>query len=244
MNQKIASLLLALALLLGAVAWVYGLTAGSTPALWVGGGLVLMAMLVWLVWRRSAGAAASSGPAWQEAVEAGAPAVPRAYSPQNVGNDASARPWERNTTSFEARSAASRESVQPGPKGALGDFDVDGFLRASRANFLSLQEAWDRADIATLRSMMTEAMLAEIKGQLAERERQKPGEIHRTEVVMLEARLLGLEPMAEGHVASVEFSGLIREDPSAGPNPFREVWNITRVGTGGGWLVAGVQALQ
>ena len=30
------------------------------------------------------------------------PATPRGYSPKNVGNDASARPWERNTGSFDA----------------------------------------------------------------------------------------------------------------------------------------------
>ena len=45
--------------------------------------------------------------------------------------------------------------------------------------------------------------------------------------------------------ASVEFSGIIREQPSAGPSPFREVWNMTKPKTGtSGWLVAGVQALQ
>ena len=59
------------------------------------------------------------------------------------------------------------------------------------------------------------------------------------------AQLLGLEEQDEGYLASVEFSGLIREDPSAGPNPFREIWNITRPKSGdAGWLVAGVQALQ
>lgn len=239
MNQKIASLLLALAVLLLAGGLTYG--SGLTLGLWVVG-LALAAAFAWVAWRRrSVGGAVSRETARQEAES---PAVPRAYSPQNVGNDASARPWERNTTSFEARSAASREGMEPRPWGGAADFDVEDFLRVSRTHFLNLQEAWDRADIATLRSMMTEAMLAEIKGQLAERERHKPGETHRTEVVMLEARLLGLEPVAGGHVASVEFSGLIREDPSAGPNPFREVWNITRAGAGGGWLVAGVQALQ
>jgi len=46
-------------------------------------------------------------------------------------------------------------------------------------------------------------------------------------------------------MASVEFSGLIREEPSAGPTPFREVWNMTKPKNGSsGWLVAGVQALQ
>jgi predicted lipid-binding transport protein (Tim44 family) len=46
-------------------------------------------------------------------------------------------------------------------------------------------------------------------------------------------------------MASVEFSGMIREEPSAGPSPFREVWNMTKPKAGtSGWLVAGVQALQ
>jgi predicted lipid-binding transport protein (Tim44 family) len=38
---------------------------------------------------------------------------------------------------------------------------------------------------------------------------------------------------------------LIREDATAGPSPFREVWNMTKPKNGHiGWLVAGVQALQ
>ena len=46
-------------------------------------------------------------------------------------------------------------------------------------------------------------------------------------------------------MASVEFSGMIREEPAAGPSPFREVWNMTKPKAGNsGWLVAGVQALQ
>jgi predicted lipid-binding transport protein (Tim44 family) len=62
---------------------------------------------------------------------------------------------------------------------------------------------------------------------------------------MLEAHLLGIEELDKAYMASVEFSGLIREDMSTGPNPFLEVWNITRPKAGpGGWLVAGVQALQ
>ena len=46
-------------------------------------------------------------------------------------------------------------------------------------------------------------------------------------------------------MASVEFSGMIKEDASSGASPFREVWNMTKPRSGsGGWLVAGVQALQ
>ncbi len=165
------------------------------------------------------------------------PATPRGYSPKNVGNDASARPWESTYDDPLPESALDAVWVPEG-------FDVDGFLRASKANFISLQDAWDRADVPSLRAMMTDGMLGQIQGQLTEREQQSGGQPGKTEVVMVEARLLGVEDLGEGHMANVEFSGLMRED-GAGPSPFREIWSISRAKSGpGGWLVAGVQALQ
>lgn len=129
--------------------------------------------------------------------------------------------------------------------GMPSGFDVEAFLQASKSNFVALQAAWDRSDISSLRAMMTDDMLTQIKAQLADREQHSGGVANVTEVVMIEAHLLGIEESEQTHMASVEFSGLIREDVSAGPNPFREVWNITRPKSGaGGWLVAGVQALQ
>lgn len=129
--------------------------------------------------------------------------------------------------------------------GVPTDFDSEGFLRAAKSNFVTLQSAWDRSDIPSLRTMMTDAMLAEIKTQLAERESHTGAGVNLTEVVMLDARLLGIEELADEYMASVEFSGMIREEPGASPNPFREVWNLTKRRDGRtGWLVAGVQALQ
>jgi predicted lipid-binding transport protein (Tim44 family) len=80
---------------------------------------------------------------------------------------------------------------------------------------------------------------------MAERDREPVPAGGRTEVEMLEAQLLGIEELATEYMASVEFSGMIREEPSAGPAPFREVWNMVKPKDGAaGWLVAGVQALQ
>ena len=183
--------------------------------------------------------------------------VPPQYSPNNVGNDASARPWERSSMAFDASRAA-----QGGAGGAGGvvigsglsgsqnwgvpeGFDTEGFLTAAKRNFVTLQAAWDRSDIDTLRSMMTDSMLDEIRTQLSEREAHRGVQPNHTDVVMIEAQLLGIEELGDGYMASVEFSGMIREEPSAGPSPFREVWNMTKPKTGSaGWLVAGVQALQ
>ncbi|HXD41935.1 MAG TPA: Tim44-like domain-containing protein [Ramlibacter sp.] len=224
------------------------------------GQILLFALLAMLVmaavgWFMRSRRGAQSGGAY--AMQgAGAPAdsalPPRQYSPDKVGNDASARPWERGSMAFEAAKYGQGSGVQigsalAGPQtwGIPAGFDAEGFVVAAKRNFVTLQDAWDRSDIATLRSMMTDDMLGEIKSQLAEREAKQPGQANKTEVVMLEAQLLGIEDTADDYMASVEFSGMIREDPSAGPSPFREVWNMTKSKSGSsGWLVAGVQALQ
>jgi len=185
----------------------------------------------------------------------GAGATPaRDYNPSNVGNDASARPWERPATAFEA--SAPEPVAQGGSMigsallgsqswGVPAGFDTDGFLSACKTNFVTLQDAWDRSDISALRSMMTDEMLDQIKAQLAERESHTGGVVNKTEVLRLDAQLLGIEETDSVYMASVEFSGMISEDVSAGPSPFREVWNMTKPRNGaGGWLVAGVQALQ
>jgi len=214
--------------------------------------VVVVAAVIGAVLRRRAPAAQSGGLAYQGAGATPAePVTPRSYSPNNVGNDASARPWERSApAALDSGSSTGGSMIGSALSGSQSwgvpaGFDVDGFLKASKANFVSLQAAWDRGDIASLRAMMTDGMLEEVKGQLAERERHTGAATNKTEVEMLEAQLLGIEETADEYMASVEFSGMIREDESAGPSPFREVWNITRPKQGaGGWLVAGVQALQ
>ena len=124
------------------------------------------------------------------------------------------------------------------------DFDANGFVEAAKRNFITLQAAWDKGDVNTLRAMMTDEMLAEIRQQLEAREAESQGQPNQTDVVMIDGKLLGIEDLGNAYMASVEFSGLIREEPSAGPNPFREVWNMTKPKDNStGWLVAGLQAL-
>ena len=223
--------------------------------------LVIMVVVGMIMRARRARAEAASGGTGPYALQgAGAPAdlatAPRQYSPDKVGNDASARPWEQQHTNFDASPAAN------GPMGSGGGiqigsalagsnwsipegFDAAGFVDAAKRNFVTLQDAWDRSDLENLRAMMTDDMVGEIRTQLAEREAHRGAGPNKTDVVMLEAQLLGIEDLGDGYMASVEFSGMIREEPSASPSPFREVWNMTKPKNGSsGWLVAGVQALQ
>jgi len=66
----------------------------------------------------------------------------------------------------------------------------------------------------------------------------------RTDVVTLRAELLGFEVLAGMQLASVEFSGLIREAADQGAVPFREFWILAKSNAGGsGWRLARHQAL-
>jgi len=220
----------------------------------------LLAMLVMMAigwFTRSRKPAPNQGAtpfAFQGTTGAGAPVADvKLYRPENVGNDASARPWERSssmafeTPGMSAGSGSMIGSALSGSQtwGIPAGFDAEGFLKAAKTNFITLQAAWDKSDINSLRAMMTDEMLKEIQSQLAEREAHTGGPVNQTDVVMIDAKLLGIEDLGDDYMASVEFSGMIREEPSASPNPFREVWNMTKPKNGAsGWLVAGVQALQ
>jgi predicted lipid-binding transport protein (Tim44 family) len=205
-------------------------------------GVVLLLALAWLLRGRKGGAqqSATGVMASSEPVR-----LAEGYSPKNVGNDASARPWEQQAGGFDVKTepVLGDAVAQPGSDPAA--FDAVAFLEASKVHFVQLQAAWDRADVPALRSMMTEEMVGQIQAQLAERERQAGAAASQSEVVMLDAKLLGIDEQPDEYLASVEFSGLIRDEPSAGPNPFREIWSIARPkGRVDGWRVAGVQALQ
>lgn len=218
--------------------------------------LVIMVAVGWFMRSRKAAQAQNAGNspfAFQGASPGSTAQIPASYRAENVGNDASARPWERSNSMFDAQAAAPAASGSMIGSGLAGSqswgvpagFDTEGFLRAAKANFVTLQAAWDKSDINALRVMMTDSMLKEIQAQLSEREVRTGGPVNLTDVVMIEAQLLGIEDLGDEYMVSVEFSGMIREEPSAGPSPFREVWNMTKPKSGnGGWLVAGVQALQ
>ena len=212
--------------------------------------MVVVGVVGWFLRSRKPAAAQSSPFAFQGAGNIPA-TVAKPYRAENVGNDASARPWERNSMAFEApqqpQGGSMIGSALMGSQtwGVPAGFDSEGFLKAAKTNFVTLQAAWDRSDIPALRAMMTDSMLKEIQAQLAERETHTGSGPNNTDVVMIEARLLGIEELPDEYMASVEFSGMIREEASAGPSPFREVWNMTKAKAGAsGWLVAGVQALQ
>ena len=155
---------------------------------------------------------------------AGAPFTPRIAEPLAAGGWSGAAP------------AAASVSAPMVPAG----FDVEGFVRHAKVNFVRLQTANDAGNLDDIRDFTTPEMFAEISLGIKER----GGATQRTDVVTLDAELLEVVTDAGYHIASVRFSGMLREREGVPAEPFKEVWNLQKQVDGkSGWLLAGIQQL-
>jgi predicted lipid-binding transport protein (Tim44 family) len=239
----------------GASRWLgplAGLAAGGLLAsLFMGGGfqgfqimdfLVIVALAVggFLIYRKLRGAKTGARPA---GIFGGA-------APQGVGSG----PYQRQGPFDQDLSPI------PGPQGLRGGglgmpgmgeyapqpagadsfphwFDGAGFIEGAKTHFIRLQAAWDRADFRDIRDYTTPQMFAEIQ-----RERERLGGTQYTEVVRLQAELVTMQRDGDLAVASIRFSGLIREEAQGVANEFAEIWHVQHVWDTpqGDWLIAGI----
>jgi predicted lipid-binding transport protein (Tim44 family) len=126
------------------------------------------------------------------------------------------------------------------PGSVPAGFDVDGFLRAAKLNFIRLQIANDRGRVDEIREFTTDALFEELRKDVVTRAASQ-----QTDVVALNADLLELASEDGRHWASVRFSGMVQESPGAAPAGFEEVWNLVKPADGSsGWLLAGIQQLH
>ncbi len=131
--------------------------------------------------------------------------------------------------------------TEPAPASIPDGFDVAGFIRQAKLNFVRLQAANDRGDLDDIRQFTAPEVFAEIQMQLGERGKSA----QQTDVVHLEAELLRVDTEDTRYVASVRFFGQLREVANSAPQAFEEVWHLTKPTDGSrGWQIAGIQQLS
>ena len=137
---------------------------------------------------------------------------------------------------------ADGRSTGPAVVALPAGLDREALMAEFRLLFVRLQEAWDLGAMASLRLLTTPEMLEELCAGLPNCSQN--GAAARTDVVTLGAELFAFEKVAGAWVASVEFSGLMRESPGQCAAPFRELWMLTKSNGGdSGWKLARHQAL-
>ena len=118
------------------------------------------------------------------------------------------------------------------------DFPVESFLRNGKMSFIRLQAANDRKDLDDIREYTTPEMFAEISMQLQER----GDAVQKTDVVTLNAELLEVATEGDYSIASVRFTGQLRENNGV-PESVDEIWNVQKNlrDDKSVWLLAGIQ---
>ncbi len=238
-----------------------GLAIGAALASMFGGGalgefisnalMILAVVMVGLfIWRmiaaRRAGASGSATPALAGA-GAGAAA---AGGMLRTSNDANGGAFDKfgGNPSARAPVQTAPEAVAQATAPAAYDvaahvpagFDVPGFEKGAKSQFVRLQGAFDKAEASTLKDMLTNEMFTEVERELASR----GANAQPTEIVTLNAETIEVSSEADGHWASVRFHGLMREDGNAQAEAFDEVWNLFKpLDNSAGWMLAGIQQL-
>jgi predicted lipid-binding transport protein (Tim44 family) len=182
---------------------------------------------IWLIRRFAGRRRETVTPAYA----AGVPGLGGAGMPRASGGEAPAAAAPYASTGFERDVPAAAPAVPAG-------FDTDAFLRSAKVYFVRLQAAWDAGNMEDIREFTTPEMFAEIRLDLDARGAQP----NVTDVVQLDAELLGIEDRGSESLASVRFSGLIRETAGAAAEPSVEIWNLSKAAhRNEGWLLAGIQ---
>jgi predicted lipid-binding transport protein (Tim44 family) len=161
-------------------------------------------------------------------------AQPQAQPMQYAGGPAGAAAYETPAMHAGASGAVTGKPRIDGPAG----FDPESFVHHAKLNFLRLQAANDARDIEDIRTFTTPEMFAVVKLQMQER-----GDApQKTDVVTLNAELLDVVTEFRQHIASVRFTGAIRETAGSAAEAFDEIWHITMpIDESRNWAIAGIQ---
>lgn len=118
------------------------------------------------------------------------------------------------------------------------DFDVAGFERNAKVNFVRLQAANDAGDLDDLRQFTTPEIFAELRVDLAGR----GGVKQKTDVVSIQAAVIDVEESATRYLVSVRFTGVIRDEIDNTDESVDEIWHLEKQRQGDtGWVVSGIQ---
>ncbi len=132
-----------------------------------------------------------------------------------------------------ATTGSATSSLKP-----ASNVNPDEFLRLAKGFFIRMQAANDKKDMDDLRRFLTPEMFAEAQMQIMER----GSEVQTTEVVSLNANLLGLVNEGTHDVGSVRFTGQIKSNDAVMAEDFSEVWHFTKWSNHSTeWSLAGIQ---
>ena len=139
-----------------------------------------------------------------------------------------------NASAFDAPMPAATP-VKDLPAG----FDEANFVNSAKKFFVTMQGVFDKGDVAGLREYCSDEVVEHLKAEIEAR----GNAVNRTDVVTLDAQLIGFETDVDEQIATVAFTGMLREEQDAAAEEINELWIMSRPVSGGGWVLSGIHNL-
>jgi predicted lipid-binding transport protein (Tim44 family) len=140
-------------------------------------------------------------------------------------------------TPDEAAVPAAPETL-PIPPG----FDQGEFMKGARTIYTRMQSSWDKRDLEDIRKFTSPEVYAEI-----EKQAQEDPQPSRTEILLVNARLLEVRSVDNQEIASVHYDVMMREGAADKlAKLVREIWHFSRdeKAAGSFWRLEGIQQVE
>lgn len=118
-------------------------------------------------------------------------------------------------------------------------FNEAAFLQSAKKFFEMMQAQFDKGDVQAMAPYCTDEVLDNISADL----RQRGDATNITEILSLQAELIGFEVDVDEELATVVYTAELRESAGAPAERIEEMWVMSRPVAGGGWLLAGIHTL-
>jgi predicted lipid-binding transport protein (Tim44 family) len=121
------------------------------------------------------------------------------------------------------------------------DFDQADFMKGAKIMYNRLQAAWDKRDLADIRQFTSNEVYEEIRRQA--QESPSPG---KTELLLVNPRLLEVRDVDGRRIASVLYDVMMREDGDERARQVREIWHFSREAKDAKafWVLEGIQQVE
>ncbi|HEX4917857.1 MAG TPA: TIM44-like domain-containing protein [Limnobacter sp.] len=173
----------------------------------------------------ASGGASAGQQTYRQSHEAFRPHTPPVHDPV-PGMGSSAQSFDS-----PASAAGPVKDLPPG-------FDEAGFVNSAKKFFITMQGLYDKGDVNGLREYCSDEVVEQLRSEIETR-----AGANRTDVVMLEAALIGFEIDVDEQLATVSFNAMLREEEGGAAHEVQELWIMSRPVAGGGWVLAGIHNL-
>lgn len=155
-----------------------------------------------------------------------------AHAPQTAPAPAYSGPQPDQRSSFDAVPPARDTLFGSGSGGFTASsipfnlpagFDMNGFLAGAREHYRTLQDAWNKNDLAKIQEYVTPELYNDLRAERATLQ----GDQH-TEVLFVDAELVRADHNASEAEVSIKFSGRYRDTHEGVEEAITDIWHLQR----------------